>query len=138
MAAVKTVLKKTTNKVIVRITATTANDTATIDLQTDCKMTNETLVAGADSQVVNIADMFWTTSSSVKIERNTALIADLHGGGQAMEAEWVLADQASKDIVVTFAGAGTLILVLTKVSGFNTPIEDAQFGGGDDATAVGA
>lgn len=138
MAAVKTVLKKTTNKVIVRITATTANDTATIDLQTDCKMTNETLVAGADSQVVNIADMFWTTSSSVKIERNTALIIDLHGSGQAMEAEWVLADQASKDIVVTFAGAGTLILVLSKVSGFNTPIEDAQFGGGDDATAVGA
>lgn len=138
MAAVKTVLKKTTNKVIVRITATTAADTATIDLQTDCKMANETLVAGADSQLVNIADYFWTTSSSVKIERNGALIADLHGGGQNMEAEWVLADQNSKDIVVTFAGPGTLMLALSKVAGFNTPIEDAQFGGGDDPTAVGA
>ncbi len=137
MAAVKTVLKKTTNKVVVRITATTAADTATIDLQTDCKMTNESLVAGADSQQVNIVGAFWTTSSSVKIERNGALISDFHGGGQILEAEWVLADQNSKDIVVTFAGAGTLMLELSKIAGFNTPIEDAQFGGGDNPAAVG-
>ena len=138
MAAVKTVLKKTTNKVIVRITATAANDTATIDLQTDCKMTNETLVAGADSQLVNIAEVFWTTDSSVKLERNGVLVGDFHGGGQIVEAEWVITDQQSKDIVVTFAGAGTIMLVLSKVAGFNTPIEDAQFGGGDNPTAVGS
>jgi hypothetical protein len=138
MAAVKTVLKKTTNKVIVRITATAAADTATIDLQTDCKMTNETLVAGADSQLVNIAEVFWTTDSSVKLERNGVLVGDFHGGGQIVEAEWVITDQQSKDIVVTFAGAGTIMLVLSKVAGFNTPIEDAQFGGGDNPTAVGS
>jgi hypothetical protein len=138
MAAVKTVLKKTTNKVIVRITATAANDTATIDLQTDCKMTNETLVAGADSQLVNIAEVFWTTGSSVKLERNGVLVGDFHGVGQIVEAEWVITDQQSKDIVVTFAGAGTIMLVLSKVAGFNTPIEDAQFGGGDNPTAVGS
>jgi hypothetical protein len=138
MAAVKTVLKKTTNKVIVRITATAENDTATIDLQTDCKMTNETLVAGADSQLVNIAEVFWTTGSSVKLERNGVLVGDFHGNGQIVEAEWVITDQQSKDIVVTFAGAGTIMLVLSKVAGFNTPIEDAQFGGGDNPTAVGS
>jgi hypothetical protein len=138
MAAVKTVLKKTTNKVIVRITATTASDTATIDLQTDCKMTNETLVAGADSQLVNIAEVFWSTSSSVKVERNAVLIGDFHGGGEIAEAEWVMSDQQSKDIVVTFAGAGTIMLVLSKVGGFNTPIEEAQFGGGDNPAAVGS
>lgn len=138
MAAVKTVLKKTTNKVVVRITATTAADTATIDLQTDCKMPNETLVAGADSQLVNISEIFWTTSASVKVERNGVLISDLHGGGEMVESSYVQTDQQSKDIVVTFAGAGTIMLVLSKVAGFNTPIEEAQFGGGDDPTAVGS
>lgn len=138
MAAVKTILKKTTNKVIVRITATTAADTATIDLQTDCKLPNETLVAGADSQLVNIYSVFWTTSSSVKLERNGILISDFHGGGEIAEAEWVQSDQQSKDIVVTFAGPGTVIMVLSKVGGFNTPIEEAQFGGGDNESAVGS
>jgi hypothetical protein len=138
MAAVKTVLKKTTNKVIVRITATTAADTATIDLQTDCKMPNETLVAGADSQLVNIAEVFWTTSSSVSVVRSGVLVGDFHGGGEIVEANRAITDQQSKDIVVTFAGPGTIMLVLSKVGGFNTPIEDAQFGGGDDPTAVGS
>lgn len=138
MAAVKTVLKKTTNKVIVRVTATTAADSATIDLQTDCKLTNETLVAGADSQLVNISKVFWSTGTDVKLERNEVLVSHFFGGGVVDESDWVIADQQSKDIVITFSGPGTIMLLLSKVAGFNTPIEDAQFGGGDNPTAVGS
>lgn len=134
MAAVKSVLKKTTNKVTVRITATTAADTATIDLQTDCKMTNETL---GDTQAVNIALASYC-GTSAKLVRNSVTVADFIGNGNHEIPTFTITDQNTHDIVVTFGGAGTLFLELTKVSGFNTPIEDAQFGGGDDPTAVGA
>ena len=134
MAAVKSVLKKTTNKVTVRITATTASDTATIDLQTDCKMTNETL---GDTQAVNISLAAYC-GTSAKLVRNAVTVADFIGNGTHEVPQFAITDQNTHDIVVTFGGAGTLFLELTKVSGFNTPIEDASFGGGDNPTAVGS
>jgi hypothetical protein len=137
MAAVKTVLKKTTNKVVVRITATASADTATIDLQTDCKMTNETLTG---TQRVNIVFTSWSSASDIKLTRNDPAITVAHyfGTGSNEIPQFTIVDQNDQDIVVTFGGAGMIMLELTKVEGFNTPIEDAQFGGADNPTVVGA
>jgi hypothetical protein len=135
MAATKTVTKLTTTDAIVRIVATTASDTSTIDLSTDLKMTNETL--GAD-QSVFVTGVLASTSSSVKLTRNNVVVADFHGSIQTVEAEWALTDQPTQDIVVTFAGAGTLILHLKKVAGYNTPFEPASFGSYDNPNAVGS
>jgi hypothetical protein len=137
MAAVKSVLKKTTNKVVVRITATAASDTATIDLQTDCKMTHETLGA---TQRVNIGFAQWTSLADIKVQRGDPAVTVAHyfGTGYNEMPQFTIVDQNDSDIVVTFGGAGMLLLELTKVEGFNTPIEEAQFGGADDPTQVGA
>jgi len=134
MAAVKSVLKKTTNKTVVRITATTAADEATIDLQTDCKLTNETL---GETQAVNIVVASFT-GTSVALVRNGVTVANFVGNGTHEIPQFAITDQNTHDIVVTFGGAGTLFVELSKVSGFNTPIEDAQFGGGDNPAVVGA
>lgn len=136
MSAVKSVLKKTTNKVVVRLIATSPNDTATIDLQTDCKMPNETL---SGTQRVNIIYSQWSTGTDIKVERGDPAItvARYFGTGTNEIPQFSIVDQNDGDIVVTFAGPGMLMLELTKVEGFNTPIEDASFGGGDDPTKVG-
>jgi len=135
MAATKTVTKLTTTDAIVRIVATAAADAATIDLQTDLKMANETL--GAD-QSVYITAVLATTSNSVKLTRNSVTIADFYGNLQTVEAEWAFIDQPTYDIIATFAGPGTIVLHLKKVSGYNTPFETASFGSYDNPNAVGS
>lgn len=137
MAAVKTVLKKTTNKVVIRVIATTSEDTATIDLQTDCKMPNETL---SGTQRVNIIYSQWSSATNIKLQRGDPVItvANYFGTGVNEIPQFSIVDQNDQDIVVTFGGAGMLMVELTKVDGFNTPIEDASFGGGDDPTVVGS
>ena len=135
MAATKTVTKKTNKDAIVRIVATTANDTATIDLQTDLKLTNETLGA---AQKVYVSAAFFSTASNVSLTRNSVVVANYFGNGNIIDSEWVLTDQETHDIVVTFGGAGTLMLHLKKVDGYNDPIETAAFGIYDDETVVGS
>ncbi len=135
MAATKTITKLTTTDAIVRIVATAAADTSTIDLSTDLKMTNETL---ATNQSVYVTGLLTSTSSSVSLTRNAVVVGDFHGNTQTVEAEWSLTDQPTHDIVVTFAGAGTIILHLKKVAGYNTPFEPASFGSYDNPNAVGS
>jgi membrane-associated PAP2 superfamily phosphatase len=135
MAATKTITKLTTTDSIVRIVATAAADTSTIDLQTDLKMANETLAA---NQSVYITAVLTSTNDSIKLVRNAVTVADLYGSNQFLEAEWALTDQPTSDIVVTFAGPGTVIMHLKKVAGYNTPFETASYGSYDDPTAVGS
>lgn len=135
MAATKTVTKLTTTDAIVRIVATAAADTSTIDLSTDLKMTNETL---ATDQSVYVTAVLTSTNDSVKLVRNAVTVADLYGSNQFLEAEWALVDQSTHDIVVTFAGPGTIIMHLKKVAGYNTPFETASFGSYDNPNAVGS
>jgi hypothetical protein len=135
MAATKTVTKKTNKDAIVRIVATAANDTSTIDLQTDLKLTNETLGA---AQKVYISAAYFSTAANVSLTRNSVVVANYFGGGDHIDAEWVLTDQETHDIVVTFGGAGMILLHLKKIDGYNDPIETAAFGIYDDETVVGS
>lgn len=135
MAATKTVLKNTALDAIVRVVATAANDTSTIDLQTDLKMTNETL---GDTQTVYIVGMKYSTGGNVLVVRNSVTQYNVFGDGDVIDAEWVSKDQATDDIVLTFSAAGTIILHLKKVNGYNNPVETAIFGAHDDETAVGS
>ncbi len=135
MAATKTVTKLTTTDAIVRIVATAAADAATVDLQTDLKMANETI--GAD-QTVYITAVLTSTNDSIKIQRNSVTVSDLYGNNQFIEAEWTLTDQATHDIITTFTGPGTIVMHLKKVNGYNTPFEPATFGSYDNPNAVGS
>lgn len=135
MAVTKTVLKNTAYDTIVRIVATAANDTASIDLQTDLKMDNETLGA---TQTVSISSAMYSTGGHVTVARNSVTQYDFWGDGQILDAEWTSKDQATYDVAVTFSAAGMLILHLKKISGFNNPVETPVFGAHDDETAVGS
>ena len=135
MAATKTVTKLTTTDAIVRIVATDAADAATIDLQTDLKMANETLTG---DQSVYITAVLSSTNNSIKLARNAVTIADLYGNTQFVEAEWALTDQPTFDIIATFTGPGTIIMHLKKVNGYNTPFEPVRFGSYDNPNVVGS
>ena len=135
MAATKTVLKNTAYDAIVRIVATAASDTSTIDLQTDLKMANETIGA---TQTVYISGIAGSSSASTVVARNAVTQYVLDGNGQLLEAEWASKDQATSDIDVTFGAAGMVLLHLKKVNGYNNPVETPTFGAYDNETAVGS
>ncbi len=135
MAATKTVTKLTTTDAIVRIVATDAADAATVDLQTDLKMTNETIGA---TQTVYITAVLTSTNNSIKVQRNAVTVADLYGNNQFLEAEWAITDQSTHDIITTFTGPGTIVMHLKKVDGYNTPFEPVRFGSYDNPNAVGS
>jgi hypothetical protein len=135
MAATKTVIKKTNKDAIIRIVATANSDTSTIDLQTDLKLTNETLGA---NQKVYVTAAFFSTASNVSLTRNSVVVANYFGGGDHIDSEWVLTDQETHDIVVTFGGAGMILLHLKKIDGYNDPIETEAFGIKDNPAVVGS
>jgi hypothetical protein len=134
MAATKTVLRLTNNSAIVRIVATAASDTATISLATDLKMTNET----QSSPTATIPAVFYSTGSNVTLTRNSVVVGNFYGNGEFEDPEMCLVDQASSDIVVTFAAAGTAIVKIRKTSGYTSPFQPEQFGAYDDPTSTTA
>lgn len=134
MAAVKTITKLTTNDAIVRITATADADTATIDISDDLKMTNETI----GTPTVYVAAICHQTAANIKLTRNSVVVGHYFLNGVIESNDFAISDQATHDIVVTFGGAGMIILHLKKVSGYNTPFEPATFGSYDNPNAVGS
>lgn len=139
MAATKTVLRNSINKCLIRIVATTSGDTSTVDIDTDCLGSGfEALTTGGTVRV-NIAKVKASTGNSITLVRNSVTVAALYGSDILDEADWVITDQNTHDIVVTFnSGPGMILLELTKVSGFSPMFESAQFGGGDNIAAVGS
>ena len=136
MAATKTVTKKTNQDAHVRIIATAASDTSTISLATDLKLTNE--VTAGNTQQVIITQVAFTSSSSITLTRNSVVVANYHGTGVFADSEFVVIDQPSSDIVVTFAGAGMINLKLKKVDGYTDPIETGAFGAKDNPAVAGS
>lgn len=136
MAATKTVTKKTNKDAHVRVVATAASDTSTISLATDLKLTNE-VTAGLTQKVI-ITHVAFTSSSSITVTRNNVVVATYHGTGSIVDSEFVVIDQPSSDIVVTFAGAGMINMKLKKFDGYTDPIETAAFGSKDDPAVVGS
>jgi len=133
MAAVTTILKKTSHDAVVRVTATTGSDTDTIAL-TDLAVTNET----TGTPEVHIARVYHAQAGDqiVNITRNSVTVGSFVGYGDF--EGYALTDEPTEDITVTFGAAGMIILHLKKVGGYNNPIEYAQFGAYDDPAAVGS
>lgn len=133
MAAVTTVLKKTSHDAVVRVTATAGADTATIAL-TSLAATNET----TGTPAVHIARVYHaqTGDATVNVTRDSVLVGSFVGYGDV--ENWAITDQEAEDLDITFGSAGMIILHLKKVGGYNSPIEYAEFGAYDDPAAVGS
>jgi len=138
MAAVKTVLRCTNNRAIVRVTGTAAADTATITLSTDLVGSGDALTSGG-TPTANIYAAHSETANQITVVRNSVLVGSFFGAGPFATPDVTLNDQNTSDIVVTFVGGpGMIVLDLTKVAGFSPKFESAQFGGGDNIAAVGS
>ncbi len=121
MAAQKIISKLAHNEANVKITNASA-DTATVDLQTDLKLSTETLEA---TQYVNIDKLVWSVSpvagASITITRNAVAIATLFGSGEMNLSAFGMTDDQlnTYDITVTFASTGgTLYMKLKKLTGY--------------------
>jgi len=136
MAATKTVTKKTNQDAHVRIIATANADTSTISLATDLKLANE--VTASLTQKVIITQVAFTSSSNITLTRNGVVVANYHGTGSFVDSEFVIIDEPTSDIVVTFAGAGMINLKLKKIDGYTDPIETGAFGIKDNPAVVGS
>lgn len=138
MAATKTVIRNNVNKCLIRIVGTTAADTSTIDLDVDCLGAFEALTSGGTVRV-NIAKVLSSTANSITLARNGTTVAALYGSNTIDESDWVLTDQNTSDIVVTFVGGGGMVMLeLTKADGFSPKFESGSFGGNDNINAVGS
>jgi hypothetical protein len=142
MAVTKTILKCTNNETVVKVAGTAA--AATIDLSVDCLATTDALAG--DTQTVNIAQLQYSglASSTITVTRNSINIFTIGAEGEGtidLGTGNGIADtiQNTQDIVVTIAGAeAQCYLVLRKVGGFASKVENATYGAYDDPTRVGA
>jgi hypothetical protein len=138
MAATKTVVRNNLNKCLIRIVGTTSGDTSTVDLDVDCLGSFEALTSGG-TVAVSIAKVKTSSATSITLARNGTTVGAFYGSDIIDESDWVLSDQSTSDIVVTFVGGpGMVLLELTKVSGFSPEFEPGSFGGGDNINAVGS
>ena len=140
MAVTKTVLKLTEKDAVVKVAGGAGS--ATIDLQTDLKKTNEELAA---TQQVAISGVQWTgtTDAVATVVRNGVTIMTLNCGASGqleMQGQSMIPDaiEGDKDITVTVTGtAGEVWLRLKKVAGYITGVETGVYGQYDDPTVVG-
>lgn len=140
MAVTKTVLKNTNQETVVKVAGTDA--AVTIDLQTDCLASTQAL--DGVTQTVNIISANWTglPSSTITVSRNSVTVLPITGdqpqnldlAGQG----YVDTVENTSDVVVTITGTAAIYLVLRKVSGYATKVENATYGIYDDPTRVGA
>ena len=136
MAIVKTVLAKDNRKAIVRVTATGTNENVTIDIDSDLKLTNETITTSALKVAIQKIEYSCEAAKDITVVRNSVLVATVHPGAPKIETS--IQDEGNQDIVVTFSGKGMILLHLSKMGGFNDPVETPEFGAYDDQTAVGS
>ena len=135
MAIVKTVLANN-RKAIVRVTATGSNENVTIDIDADLKLTNETITSSALKVAIQKIEYSCEAAKDITVVRNSVLVATVAPGAPKIETS--IQDEGDQDIVVTFSGKGMILLHLSKMGGFNDPVETPQFGAYDDETAVGS
>ena len=123
MAIVKTVLAKDNRKAIVRVTATSAGN-ATIDIDADLKLTNETITSSALKVAIQKIEYSCQAAQDITVVRNSVLVATVHPGAPKIETS--IQDEGDQDIVVTFGGKGMILLHLSKMGGFNDPVETPE------------
>lgn len=135
----KTILRKTPQKVAVKVEGT--NGSSTITLATDLLHATE-VVDGTPA--VNILGMHWTGDADgvATITRNSKRIATLSGqaSGEILfsDSEFVENIENTSDIVITTTGQMEVWLLLRKQDGYSSKIETAQFSVYDDTNAVGS
>lgn len=138
MAVTKTVLRVNNNRAIVRLVGTTAADTATITLNSDLVGSGDALTSGG-TPAANIVVAKSSSLNSISIVRNGVTVAHLYGDDIIDIPEFMLSDQNTSDLVVTFnGGPGMLLLNINKIAGYSPKMESAQFGGNDNIAAVGS
>ena len=141
MAVTKTVLKKTQQEAIVKVSGTSGS--ATINISTELLSHNQAL--SGDTVRVDIVGCSVTglLGSAITVVRNSVPVLAFAGENSAI---FDLEGQGFRDniennqnIVVNIAGAEAHIyLTLRKVAGFNATVETGAFGSYDDLTQVGS
>ena len=134
----KTILRKTPQKVAVKVEGT--NGTSTITLATD--LLHDTEVVNG-TPTVNILGMHWTGDADgvATIVRNNKRIATLSGqaSGEILfsDSEFVENVENTSDIVITTTNQMEVWLLLRKQHGYSSKIETAEFSVYDNVNAVG-
>jgi hypothetical protein len=142
MAMTITTLKNTNQETVIHF-ASSAAESGTITL---ANLTASTQARNSDTPTVNIVKWQVTgeLASKVNIVRNSKIViacapenapyAELNAWGIP------LTNDNGSDIVITNAAAKDItgILVLRKVAGWSTKVEEATYGAYDDPTRVGA
>jgi len=143
MAATRTTIIRNTNQeTIIKYEGSSADTAATIDIST---LAASTQTRNADTPTVNIVKFIASglLTAGVTVVRNSVTILaaapenapvfDLTQNGISDSV------QNTQNIVITTTGAAsTGYLVLRKIAGWSTKVEDATYGAYDDPTRVGA
>ena len=142
MAMTITTLKNTNQETVIHFASSLA-ESGTITI---ANLTASTQARNSDTPTVNIVK--WSISgelaSKVNIVRNSknVIVAAPENAPYAELNAWgiPLTNDNTSDIVITNGAAKdvTGILVLRKVAGWSTKVEDATYGAYDDPTRVGA
>lgn len=143
MAVTKTILKLTERDAVVKVAGTAGS--ATIDLQTDLKRSNEVLAEGK-TQKVSIFGVQWTgtVDAVVSIVRNGVTIMTLNcgaAGALEMTGQMMVPDhiEQESDLDVTVTGTQAEVwLRLRKEDGYQSMIETSEFSQYDNVNAVGS
>ncbi len=123
MPITKTVLKKVRQQAIVKLVG---DGTATIDINADLKLADETFKGYANANV-NINSIVWSVPDTAPtlIQRNSSNVLILVGNDNWSFTQMLGFSDSSNNtanISVTIPGAGgTVILGLTKAEGFAPP-----------------
>lgn len=142
MAMTFTTVKNTNQETVIHFTSSAA-ESGTVTI---ANLTASTQARNSDNPTVNIVK--WSVTgelgSKVTINRNSKIvIACAPENAPYMEANaWgiPITNDNTSDIVVTNGAAKDVsgFLVLRKVAGWSTKVEDATYGAYDDPTRVGA
>jgi hypothetical protein len=142
MAMTITTLKNTNQETVIHFASSLA-ESGTITI---ANLTASSQARNADTPIVNIVKWQVTgeLASKVSIVRNSknVIVAAPENAPYAELNAWgiPLTNDNTSDIVITNGAAKevTGILVLRKVAGWATKVEDATYGAYDDPTRVGA
>ena len=97
MAIVKTVLAKDNRKAIVRVTATSAGN-ATIDIDADLKLTNETITSSALKVAIQKIEYSCQAAQDITVVRNSVLVATVAPGAPKIETS--IQDEGDQDCLL--------------------------------------
>ena len=143
MAATRTTIIRNTNlETIIKYEGSSVDTAATIDIST---LAASTQARNSETPTVNIVKFIATglLTSGVTVVRNSVtVLAAAPENAIALDlTQNHISDniQNTQNIVITTTGAAsTGYLVLRKLAGWNTKVEDATYGAYDDVTRVGA